>query len=308
MTTTRGQKMLKSIEASMKLSTLAPEARAQQVAKLCLTKRIDHILYTQWDPCGVHALRDVDCSDEYQDYLPTLVNRVMDGATFAELSDQLMQFEEAILGTMGSRRRCDVIAVMVAHYGPHADKNPFLPVINTQTPASAYLAVLDLVTQTRLDAYQGKWRLVRDGYEMVVTLCHDHLSDKHGLYGACLNNLGWAYSKTGELGNAAQMYARALDELAHGVHSDHQSLMSCMKNLINNLAHRRQFAATLPYHHQRVDVLNAAYGWFDDRTREAIASGVAAENTKRPAPKLHPVRVDVERDGCTRINQLICVD
>lgn len=308
MTTTSGQKVLKSLETAMKLNTLAPAERARQEVWFELAKRIDHILYTEWDPCGVHTLRGFDCSDEYKFYLPTIVDMVMDGATFIALSDQLMVFEDNIFGDLYIRRRCDVIAVMVSHYGPHAAHNPFVVVINTETPESAHQSVLDLIIQTRIDTYQGKWRSVRVGYEHVVAICQDHLSDNHELYGACLSNLGMAYSKTGELEKALQMYAQALPELAHGVHTDYRNFMFCLKNAINNLDHRRQFAAAWPYYDWMMRVHVAEDGWEDGRTWEVKAQMEAARNVKRPAPKLRPVRINVERDGYTRIRQMVGVD
>lgn len=75
--------------------------------------------------------------------------------------------------------------------------------------------MLDLVTQTRLDAYEGKWREVCSGYERVIANFKDHLADKHELRGARFNNLGMAYSKTGELEKAQEMYAKALPELEY---------------------------------------------------------------------------------------------
>jgi hypothetical protein len=206
MPTTRGQKMIKAMEAAMKLSNITPQERTQQEIKCRLIHKLHHILHTEWDPIGVHALSEYDCSDEYRFYLPTIVDMVMEGASIAALSNQLMVFESYILGDANNRRRCDVIAVMVSHFGPYAAKNTFVPVIDTSTSDAAHQSVCSLVTKTRLDAYRGRWSDVRDEYEKVVAICQEHLSDRNELHCACLNNLGMAYSKVGELEKALQTF------------------------------------------------------------------------------------------------------
>ena len=110
----------------------ARQARAQRLLTDDLTKKIDHILYTEWDPIGVHSLEEFDCFDEYYNYLPTIVEMVRAGASFSEISDQLMEVECYIKG-YGIRRRCDICAVLVSSCGPHYAKNPFMPVVNTET-------------------------------------------------------------------------------------------------------------------------------------------------------------------------------
>lgn len=266
--------MLRALQAAATRSTLTASERALAETRFKLTQTLNHLLYTEWDPIGVHLLRDFDCSDEYQLYLPGIVNSVLQGASFAELSDRLMEIEGYMLGDDHIRRRCDVIAVMATHFGPHASQNPFVVNINTDTQEAAYQSVLDLVTQTRLDAYQGKWSHVRAGYLQVIELCRSHLADKHQLLGACLNNLGQACSALGELENALQMYQQALPELEHLPTAAPYNSEICLKNIINNLEHRRQFAAAMAYHDQHV-----------------------AHTAKRPAPRLCPRRISVERDG-----------
>ena len=94
---------------------LARKERASRVLTDDLTRRIDHILYTEWDPIGVHLLAEYDCFDEYHRYLPAIVDMLREDASLAELSDQLMEVESYMLGPYNIRRRCDVIAVM---HGP----------------------------------------------------------------------------------------------------------------------------------------------------------------------------------------------
>lgn len=295
--------MLRSLQASATHSTLTPSERDQAQIKFQLTQTLNHLLYTEWDPIGVHLLRSFDCSDEYQSYLPSIVDMVMQGASFAELSDRLMDVESYMLGDDHIRRRCDVIAVMVSHYGPHAKQNPFIATTNTSTPEAAYQTVLDSVTQTRLDAYQGKWSQVRIGYEQVVGLCRDHFADDHQLLGACLNNLGQAHSKIGNQEEALQMFTQALPKLAHRVKEDKYNYLTCLDNIINNLDHRRQFAATMPYYDLMLRVYIDQDGWDDGRTWEAKARQDAARDIRRPAPRLCPRRISVQQDGHGVIQQ-----
>lgn len=216
---TNGNQQYESMETAMGTHSLTREQRAQRVLKDELTKKLDHILYTEWDPIGVHFLDGFECFDEYHSYLPTLVDMVRDGASLTDISDQLMEFENYMLGDKNIRRRCDVIAVLVSSYGPHYSENPFMPIVNTHTPESAYQSVLDLVTQTRLDAYENRWDDVRIGYEKVIDICLTHLPERDGLLGACLNNLGHAYRQLGQLDKAQAEFKKALTKLVMTNHS-----------------------------------------------------------------------------------------
>lgn len=297
--------MLRFEQAILTSTKLTPSERAQGEIKFQLTKTLNHLLYTEWDPIGIHLLRDFDCSCEYQNYLPSIVDMVMDGASIAEMSDQLMVFESYMFGDEHIRRRCDVIAVMVSFFGPHAQQNPFVAIVNTETRETTYQSVLDLVTQTRIDAYQGKWAQVRLGYEQVQALCQTHTADDHELLGACLNNLGQAHSKLGELEAAFQMFSQALPELAYSARADEKNFMFCLNNIINNLEHRRRFAATMPYFDQLVRFYIDQDGWEDGRTWDAKARQDAARNTKRPAPRLRSNRIGVAHDGYGIIRQCV---
>jgi len=195
----------------------AREARARSVLKGDLTRQIDHILYTEWDPIGVHSLAEFDCYDEYHRYLPVIVEMLREDATLEELSDQLMVYEGYIFGDMFGklgclRRRCNVIAVMVTRYGPHAAQHPFVVTIDTDTPEAAYRTVLDLVTQTRLDAYESQWEAVCRGYEKAVRICQTFLPRRTELVGVCLNNLGHAHTMAHQFDHARAALERVLSQ------------------------------------------------------------------------------------------------
>lgn len=305
------QDELEQLRASHK-QLLERNERTKGVLPDDLTKKLDHILYTEWDPIGVHLLEEFDCFDEYHDYLPTIVDMVRAGASFSEVSDQLMVFESYIKGEYKIRRRCDVAAVLVSSYGPHYAKNPFTPIVNTDTPESAYQSVLDLVMQTRLDAYENRWDEVRIGYEKAIAICNTYLPERNCLVGTCLNNLGHAYSKLGQLEKAQEQFEKALPKLKFEKTTEgmlYEMLYDlCLNNLINNLKYRREFAAAVPF----VKIL---FAYYDSSYEEDELSTV--DETERlddfmmadqPPANLRCARVSVEHDGCCRIQNVITID
>ena len=311
MALTLSQKMLKKLRASMRMDTLTEPERMACEAKLQLTETIDHILYTEWDPIGVYSLIGYDCSDEYHRYLPSVVDLVWEGGSVAEVSDLLLDWEDLLIKEFKVRRRCDVVAVMVSRYGPHAANHPFEPSIDTATPQAAYQSVLDLVTQTRVDAYAHRWRAVLAGYEKAVAVCQAHLPEHHELKGACLSNLGMACSQTGDLARAQEMYALALPEfepMEPNAQTDDRHFMMCLNNLINCLEHQRQFATTGPYYEWMLRMNVLVDGWEYRPAWDTKKRLEASSNTRRPAPRLRPKRVPVEQDAPSIIGQVIYID
>ena len=284
------------------------QERAKRVLTDDLTKKLDHVLYTEWDPIGVHLLEEFDCFDEYHDYLPTIVDMVRAGASFSEVSDQLMVFESYIKGDDNIRRRCDVAAVLVSSYGPHYSKNPFTPVVNTDTPESAYQSVLDLVMQTRLDAYEKRWDEVRIGYEKAIDICNSYLPERNCLVGTCLNNMGHAYSQLGQLEKAQEQFEKALPKLEVEITTEERLYDLCLNNLIFNLKYRREFAAAVPF----VKILFA----YHDSSDEEDELSTVDENERlddflmadHPPANLRCTRVSVELDGGGQIQNVITID
>ena len=285
----------------------ARQARAQRLLTDDLTKKIDHILYTEWDPIGVHSLEDFDCFDEYYNYLPTIVEMVRAGASFSAISDQLMEVE-IYIKEIGIRRRCDTAAVLVSSYGPHYAKNPFTPVINTETAELAYQSVLDLVLQTRLDAYEERWDEVRIGYEKAIDICNVYLPQRNALVGACLNNLGHACSNLGQLERAQEQFEKALPKLVLEEATDEMLYETCLNNLINNLQFRREFVAAEPF-------VKTLFAYCDSRCDEDELSTVDEKErlddfmrVDHPRASLSCARVPVEHDGCGQIRNVITLD
>ena len=286
----------------------ARQARAQRLLTDDLTKKIDHILYTEWDPIGVHSLEEFDCFDEYYNYLPTIVEMVRAGASFSEISDQLMVFESYIKGDDSIRRRCDIAAVLVSSYGPHYAKNPFIPIVNSDTAESAYQSVLDLVLQTRLDAYEKRWDEVRIGYENAIDICNVYLPQRNALVGACLNNLGHACSNLGQLEKAQEQFEKALPKLVLEEATDEMLYETCLNNLIDNLQYRLEFAIAEPF-------VKTLFAYRDSPCDEDELSTVDEKErlddfmrVDYPRASLSCARVPVEHDGCGRIRNVITLD
>ena len=297
---------------------LALEARARGVLKDDLTRQIDHILYTEWDPIGVHSLDDFDCYDEYHRYLPTIVEMLCEDATLKELSDQLMEYEGYIFGDwfgeLGClRRRCDVIAVMVTRYGPHAAQHPFVVTIDTDTPEAAYQSVLDLVTQTRIDAYEAKWEAVCRGYKQAVQICQTFLSGRCELVGVCLNNLGHAHTRLGQFDQARAALEQAARKLQperctgrmpkyRG--SKYEMYKLCLKNLMVHLAHRGERIAMVRYARALVAYEIRRSGDIQE-ARALLHHLVMSGSGSIP---MQCARLSVEHDKCGVIGQVVMIE
>lgn len=236
-----------SMETSMGMHSLTRQERRKRMLGSEIAKKIDRILFTEWDPIGVHWIQDCDCLDEYLSYVPEIVRMVEDGCLPSQISEHLWMLETVTIGVAGSRRRCDVIAILVSRYGPLGAAEPFCATVNTETPALAYQSVLDLVAQTRLDAYVDQWESVCIGYESAIAICQAHLQDKAELLGTCLSNLGHAYSHLGQLEKAQGYFETALSKLAPEAVSDDGLYLSCLNNLIANLEYRGLFDLAGPF-------------------------------------------------------------
>ena len=296
----------------------AREARARGVLKDDLTRQIDHILYTEWDPIGVHSLEDFDCYDEYHRYLRVIVEMLREDATLEELSDALMECESCIFGDVFGelgclRRRCDVIAVMVTRYGPHAAQHPFVVTIDTDTPEAAYQSVLDLVTQTRIDAYEDKWEAVCRGYEQAVRICQTFLPGRWELVGVCLNNLGHAHTRLGQFDQARAALEQAARKLKPEKStgrmpryrgSKYEMYKLCLKNLMVHLAHRGERVAMVRYARALVAYEIRRSG--DIQQARALLHHLVMSGSG--AIPMECARLSVEHDNCGVIGQVVMIE
>jgi hypothetical protein len=302
------QRMLAKLRESMHIPLLSPLEQARCKSMLVLTAKIDHILYPEWDPCGVHVLEDFDCEAEYHSYLRSAVNAVFNGATIQEVKDLLFDLDQMITLEDRGQFRYEVIAAMVSRYGPYAASNAFVPAVSTATPQAAYRSVLNLVIQTRLDAYEQNWAAVRDTYEQITLLCADHLPDGQELYGACLNNLGQAYCHSRQLQLASDAFAHALTLLTPGAQDDDWNLKVCLNNAINCQEHQGNWTAALPY----LSWLHRHYlqhhGPKCPTTHEAQKRLDSALTPNHTHPALGPKYIQIEDDGHAVIRNIFYID
>jgi hypothetical protein len=72
--------------------------------QMALYKRVDEILWNDWDPIGVSGI--AEARDEYCGYLPDIFSRALNRAQPAEIADRLHWIETVMLGLTGSRDHC----------------------------------------------------------------------------------------------------------------------------------------------------------------------------------------------------------
>ena len=76
-----------------------------------LYKRIDEILWEDWDPIGVND--DSNAWDEYQNYVPTAFNLALKDANVFELADYLNQITTEHIGLQSNFEHCTEIAKLI---------------------------------------------------------------------------------------------------------------------------------------------------------------------------------------------------
>ena len=76
--------------------------------QLVLYKRIDELLWSDWDPIGVYGVPEA--RDEYHSYLPAVFALAMRPGDVAEIADYLHAIETVNMGLGGSRERCRLTA------------------------------------------------------------------------------------------------------------------------------------------------------------------------------------------------------
>ncbi len=72
-----------------------------------LYKKIDDILWFDWDPIGVN---DLAPRDEYQGYVPEIFNLKKSGSDRYEIAKKLLQLETENMGMAGTMENCLIIA------------------------------------------------------------------------------------------------------------------------------------------------------------------------------------------------------
>ena len=122
MTSSTHRQVFLRLRECMSMDSLSPQEQALCEQKIALTERIDQILFTEWDPIGVHLLEGFDCEGEYDSYLPVIVDMVTAGASLNDIADALYEFEEMIMGeNLTCRRRCHIAAAKILGCDPAND-------------------------------------------------------------------------------------------------------------------------------------------------------------------------------------------
>jgi len=76
-----------------------------------ISSRVRVILLRHWDPIGI---RDIArCSDEYDNYIPKIVQLLEDGADEYKIREHLLQIETVAMGMRGKPERCRHVAEML---------------------------------------------------------------------------------------------------------------------------------------------------------------------------------------------------
>lgn len=70
-------------------------------------KKIDDILWLDWDPIGIN---DIAPRDEYQRYVPEIFKLLKANADRQEIANRLLKLETVVIGMSGPLERCLIIA------------------------------------------------------------------------------------------------------------------------------------------------------------------------------------------------------
>ena len=68
---------------------------------------VDQILWEDWDPIGIN---DVAPRDEYQRYVPQIMNMALSNSSVKEIADRLHYIETKTIGVDGDIKRCMAVA------------------------------------------------------------------------------------------------------------------------------------------------------------------------------------------------------
>lgn len=79
--------------------------------QLKLYKRIDEILWNDWDPIGVNDIEDA--RDEYQSYLPHIFRLALEGKDEHRISGSLLASVRDNMGLSGNKSHSNKIAKLI---------------------------------------------------------------------------------------------------------------------------------------------------------------------------------------------------
>lgn len=79
--------------------------------QLALYKRIDGILWKEWDPIGISDIPEA--RDEYYDYLPQVFKLAIEGASAKTIAEYLHSVETETMGLSGNLKHCKEVANII---------------------------------------------------------------------------------------------------------------------------------------------------------------------------------------------------
>ncbi|WP_374088021.1 hypothetical protein [Methylomicrobium lacus] len=80
-------------------------------AQMDLYRRIDEILWREWDPIGVSEI--TEARDEYYGYLPIVFRLVLEGKEEEVIAQCLLSFEKERMGLAGNAENAKRVAGLV---------------------------------------------------------------------------------------------------------------------------------------------------------------------------------------------------
>jgi|GEM_PF-378599 len=84
-----------------------PYLKSELINRAMFRLEIDTILWEDWDPIGVNGMAP---RDEYQNYVPQILNLVMQGYSSEEIADRLHEIETSYIGLKGDLIKCKEVA------------------------------------------------------------------------------------------------------------------------------------------------------------------------------------------------------
>lgn len=81
--------------------------------KIALYKKVDDVLWYDWDPIGVN---DSAPRNEYRSYVPEIFSMLTQNKSAIEIADRLYKIKTVTIGVLGNRKRCLKIAEMLINH------------------------------------------------------------------------------------------------------------------------------------------------------------------------------------------------
>ena len=228
-----------------------------------------------------------------------------------EVSDQLFEFEQRIWDDKANNRRCEVIAAMFCHFGPHpAQRDPKFWVCGIAED-TAYQCALRTAIQARIQMYLKAWGNAAALYQELAELTAKSLPSLQALRGASFNNWGVAQGMSTKLDMAITCFETAitaLNTVERSTCAQERAYLDVLENLISALEYRECFDAARLHYEALINALIRSEGEDSNSVLEAKTRMLGS--TSR-GPKNVPLtlrRLPIEGDGPGVIRGAIDID